>query len=129
MLDIAVDHGDVVGFGNKALGDRGTHLASTQDDDFHFCFLPSPRCHAAGIAQAVRMQPSGSAFLVASADTDAELLELAVQVGALQAGLLGQAGHVAAVDLQVVLEVQALEDLPGLPQGQIEGQAEGGGGS
>ena len=58
---------------------------------------------------------SGHAALVAG-QVDAELLELAVQVRAFQAGLLGDAGHRAAFLGQVKLEIALLEGIAGLAQ-------------
>ena len=51
--------------------------------------------------------------VVALGQVDAQLLELAVQVGALQSGALGHAGHAAMLAVQMVLEVGALEGLAG----------------
>ena len=46
---------------------------------------------------------------VAPRQRHAKLLELAIQVGALQSGLFRQTGDVAVFELQVIFEVQALE--------------------
>src|SRR5471032_3563406 len=54
----------------------------------------------------------------------AELLKLAVQMGALQAGLFGHARHAAAFAAQVVLEIHALEGVARLAQRQVERQVE-----
>jgi hypothetical protein len=53
---------------------------------------------------------------------DAQLLELAVQVRALQAGLLGDPGHAAVLARQVMLEIGALERVARLAQRQVERQ-------
>ena len=53
---------------------------------------------------------------------DAELLELAVQVGALEAGFFGHARHAAAFAAQVMFEVHALEGVARFAQRQVEGQ-------
>src|SRR6185369_8399443 len=50
-------------------------------------------------------------FLAALAELDVELLQLAVEVGALQPGALGQLGHVAAFQPQVMLEIEFLESI------------------
>src|ERR1700712_2531070 len=68
-----------------------------------------------------RMASSG-VFLAQLAGFDAQLLELAVQVGTLEAGLFGDAGHGTAFAAQVVLEIHALEGVARLAQRQVEGQ-------
>ena len=55
----------------------------------------------------------------------AELLELAVEVGAFQAGTFGHAGHAAVFAHQVVLEIGALEGVARFPQRQVEGDVGG----
>src|SRR6185369_4477162 len=56
-------------------------------------------------------------FLAALAELDVELLQLAVEVGALQPGALGQLGHVAAFQPQVMLEIEFLESIARLRSG------------
>src|SRR3974390_2928646 len=56
---------------------------------------------------------------------DAELLELAVQVRALEAGAVGNARHAVAFLGKLVLEVDALELVPRLAQRLVEIDGEG----
>src|SRR5690606_16359687 len=53
---------------------------------------------------------------------DAELLELAVKVGALEPGAFGHAGHAALLPGQVKLEVGTFEGVACLAQRQVERQ-------
>ena len=63
---------------------------------------------------------SGSAAVALAHQVHAQLLELAVQVGALQAGLLGHAGHGAALVGEVELEVGLLKGVAGLAQRAVQ---------
>ena len=54
----------------------------------------------------------------------AQLLELAVKMGAFQSGALGDPGHAAAFALKMMLEVGALEGVAGFAQRQVEGNGE-----
>ncbi len=63
-------------------------------------------------------QSKGAAF--ATRQVHAQLLEFAVQMGALQAGLVGHTGHGAVFTRQVVFEVGLLELVPGFAQGLVE---------
>src|SRR5690606_40397442 len=58
---------------------------------------------------------------------DAQLLELAVEMRALEPHALGHAAHVAALEPQMVLEIHPLEGIARLAQRQVERQARGGG--
>ena len=64
----------------------------------------------------------GSTALVAR-EVDAELLELAVEVRALEAGLLGDAGHAAVLAREVKFEVALLERIARFAQRPIEREA------
>src|SRR6218665_587104 len=55
-----------------------------------------------------------------ASEIDPELAQLAVQVGALQAGLLGDAGHGAPFALEVKLEIGFLEIVAGLTQRTVQ---------
>ncbi len=55
-------------------------------------------------------------------ELDAELLELAIQVRALQPDAVGDLAHVGALARDVILEVQALERVARLAQLQVERQ-------
>src|SRR6218665_747821 len=55
-----------------------------------------------------------------ASEIDPELAQLAVQVGALQAGLLGDAGHGAPFALEVELEIGFLEIVAGLTQRTVQ---------
>ena len=59
-------------------------------------------------------------LLAAATDLDAELLQLAVEVGALKPRLLSDTRHVAALHLQVMLEVESLELVARLAQRLLE---------
>src|SRR6185295_1629707 len=67
-------------------------------------------------------QAAGSArvFLGTAGEPDVELLELAVEVRALEPGLLGDAAHVALLAAEELLEVDTLERLARLAQRQVE---------
>src|SRR3977135_2844820 len=56
----------------------------------------------------------------AAREADVELLQLSVQVGALEPGTLGHLAHVALLASEELLEVDALERLARLAQRQIE---------
>src|SRR5215472_2022329 len=53
-------------------------------------------------------------------ETDVQLLELAIQVRALESGALGDAAHVALLLAQQLLEVDALEGFARFAQRQFE---------
>src|SRR5712664_1365349 len=61
-------------------------------------------------------------LLGAARQLDAELLELAIEVGALQADPVGNAAHVAALATEVILEVHALEGIACLAQLAVQRQ-------
>ena len=58
-------------------------------------------------------RPGGSALAAALAGADAQLLELAVEVGALHPGTFRDPGHVAPFLAQDVFEIELLEGVPG----------------
>src|SRR4051812_40297251 len=60
------------------------------------------------------------ALLCQLARLDAQLLELAVQVGTFEAGFFRHARHAAAFAAQVVLEIHALKSVARLAQRQVE---------
>jgi hypothetical protein len=55
---------------------------------------------------------------------NAELLQLAVEVGALEPNAVGDAGHVALLAPDVMQEILLLELLAGVAQGQVERYAD-----
>src|SRR5512142_3551267 len=59
-------------------------------------------------------------FLAAPREADVELLQLAVEVGALEPRLLGDAAHVALLAPEELLEVDALERLARLAKRKVE---------
>lgn len=76
---------------------------------------------AATDAGGKRWRAEGSDVLLAElAGLDAQLLELAVEVGALQSGFFGNPGHAATFACQVMLEIGALESIARFAQGQVE---------
>src|SRR5437763_16998694 len=62
---------------------------------------------------------SGRAVVAASRKSNVELLELAVEVRAFEAGLFGHLAHVRLLAAQKLLEVDALERLARLPERQL----------
>src|SRR5690606_3906747 len=75
---------------------------------------------AAGLS---RRQPLVLAVVLAARGFYAQLLELAIQVGALEAGLFGYPRHAVVFAAQVVLEIDALEFVAGVAQGLVERNA------
>ena len=82
-----VDDGDVVVLGSEVVRDRAADLAGTEDQDLHDVLTESSRTHdGAGLLRARLSFVLGRALRV-----DAEGAQLAVQVRALHADLLGEA--------------------------------------
>jgi hypothetical protein len=85
-----------------------------------FLGLPCPRSMAAGVFNTSLAPTPTPSFALVLAQIDTELLELAVQVGALQPGLLRHARHAAILARKVILEVGPLERIARIPQGDVE---------
>src|SRR5512138_3131941 len=75
---------------------------------------------AAGRPRASAAVAVAAGIVAAARETDVELLELAVQMGALEARLVGDAAHVALLATEELLEVDPLEGLARLAQRQLE---------
>ena len=82
---------------------------------------PAPGASRAAVAVAARRaRVSRRAVLAAAREADVELLQLAVEVRALEPGLVGDAAHVALLAAEQLLEVDPLERLARLAQRQLE---------
>ncbi len=78
------------------------------------------RAGAGGLGAARSRQPPPVAVVAAAGEADGQLLQLAVEVRALQPRPLRHAAHVALLASQQLLEVDPLECLARLAQGQLE---------
>src|SRR5689334_889275 len=81
------------------------------------------RCREPGTRDGALMEPrrrSQEGIFGTAREADVELLQLAVEMRALEAGLLGDLAHVALLAAEELLEVQPLERLARLAQGQLE---------
>src|SRR5258708_556510 len=75
----------------------------------------------AGILARIARRNAGL-LLGAARQLDAKLLELAIEVGALQADPVGHAAHVSALATEVIREVAAVEGFPRLAQLGVQRQ-------
>ncbi len=81
---VAIDDGNVVFFRDQPLGHAGANLASAKNDDFH----ATPFLLWRGLVRQL--------FFAPLAEFDVQLLELAIEMCALQPRSFGQFRHIAA---------------------------------
>src|SRR6476646_3440005 len=71
-------------------------------------------------SDAARGRSPGGAVVGAACEADVQLLELAIEMGALEPGLFGDLAHVALLAPEQLLEIDPLEGLARLAQRQLE---------
>ena len=111
--DVAVDDAD-------RADDERRHALARACGSAHRGSRPAPRARRRQAGSPPLPPPMLPCLVAAAREADVELLQLAVEVRALEPGLLRDAAHVALLAAEELLEIDALERLARLAQRQLE---------